>query len=141
MNTLIISRTLQSLALVASVSSFAGQYIDNAISVTSDTGEPLLMNRDVECITIEKSQTIPQTTAVIKIDAVSRRYFQDFTRSHLGKELSLSVCGVVSKKLKIQSVISTGSFLLGSLSPEQEKCLKDSFQIAKSCSDCPVCRN
>jgi|GEM_PF-6759464 len=119
----------------------AGSYSSNAFAVSGLNGESLLINRDIECIAIEKSQTTPQTAATIKVDAVSRRYFQDYTRTNLGKEIQISVCGEPTKKLKIQSVISTGTFLIPVANERQEQCLRDTFKIEKSCSDCPVCKN
>lgn len=125
----------------ASLSASAGPYISTAVSISTETGEPLILNRDVECIAVEKSETTPQTTALIKLDPVSRRYFQDFTRANLGKSLDLKVCAAPIRKIKIQDVVSTGTFFLGDISATEAQCLRDTFKVSKSCSDCPICKN
>ncbi|MFH1263881.1 MAG: hypothetical protein V1495_10635 [Pseudomonadota bacterium] len=123
--------------LFCASTAWAAGYVSNAFEVSSDKGEVVLSNRDLECVSVSKN-TEGAYVGKFWVNPVANKSLKEFTAKHKGETMPISICGTPPMKPVIRA--SIGSPFDVMLTEEQKKCLEDSFYMRKPCRDCPVCK-
>jgi preprotein translocase subunit SecD len=116
----------------------AAQYVSNAFAVRDEANEEILTNRDIACVKISKMGKSEAATITLLPEAT--RFFATYTKQNKEKPLAILVCGRQASKPIIKTAITSGKLTIGSLTTDDVKCLKNSFDTEAICRDCPVCK-
>ncbi len=97
-------------------------------NIKDDKGRQIVTEKDLKCVSVDDDNIV---TFVLKESAAQHLY--DFSKKNINKYVWVSICAVPPRKTWIESEIPGGVFEYASLTRYQKKCIRETFDIKKTC--------
>lgn len=114
--------------MVFLVSAQAFAVYQAVFSIKDMGGQVIVSEKDLKCVSVDEDNVV---TFVLK--ETSSRQLYEYSKKNLNKYVWVSICAVPPRKTIIDSHIPGGVFEYASLTRYQRKCVRESFNIQKSC--------